>query len=76
MSGLTSTLPMMLSMLQNKDLETQVAEAVTQYLNSPGSLQITAAPGAPVPMAQIMGTAMLAPQMIPQILSVSVTANQ
>ncbi|MCX2723125.1 hypothetical protein [Roseibium salinum] len=75
-SGLTSTLPMMLSMLQNKDLETQVAEAVTQYLNSPGSLQITAAPGAPVPMAQIMGTAMLAPQMIPQILSVSVTANQ
>lgn len=75
-SGLTGTLPMMLSMLQNKELETQVTEAVTQYLNSPGSLQITAAPGAPVPIAQIMGTAMLAPQMIPQILSVSITANQ
>lgn len=75
-TGLTGTLPMMLSMLQNKEFEGQVSEAVTQYLNNPGSLQITAAPGTAVPIAQIMGTAMLAPQMIPQILSVSVTANE
>ncbi|WP_434052300.1 MAG: hypothetical protein RDA78_24070 [Roseibium sp.] len=74
--GLTGTLPLMLGMLQNKDLEGQVAKAVTDYLSSPGSLEITAAPGAPVPFSQVMGTAMLAPQMIPQILSVGITANQ
>lgn len=74
--GLTGSLPLMLGMLQNKDLEGQVAKAVTDYLNAPGSLEITAAPGAPVPFSQVMGTAMLAPQMIPQILSVGITANQ
>lgn len=74
--GLTGSLPLMLGMLQNKDLEGQVAKAVTDYLNTPGSLEITAAPGAPVPFSQVMGTAMLAPQMIPQILSVGISANQ
>jgi len=75
-AGLTGSLPPMLGMLQNKELENQVSQAVTQYLNTPGSLEINATPGAPVPMAQIMGTAMLAPHMIPQMLAVSVTANQ
>jgi len=75
-AGLTGSLPLMLGMLQNKELEGQVAEAVTQYLNTPGSLELNAAPSAPVPLSQIMGTAMLAPQMIPQILSVGITANQ
>jgi len=75
-AGLTGTLPMMLGMLQNKQLETQVTEAVTQFLNAPGSLELVAAPGAPVPLSQIMGTAMFAPQMIPQILSVGIAANQ
>ena len=38
----TCALPisLMLGMLQNKDLEGQVAEAVTQYLTNPGSLEI------------------------------------
>ncbi|WP_299471402.1 hypothetical protein [uncultured Roseibium sp.] len=75
-AGLTGSLPLMLGMLQNKELEGQVAQAVTEYLNTPGSLEIIAAPGAPVPFSQVMGTAMLAPQMIPQILSVGITANQ
>ncbi|MCK7614826.1 hypothetical protein [Roseibium sediminicola] len=75
-AGLTGSLPLMLGMLQNKELESQVSAAVTQYLNTPGSLELTAAPSAPVPLSQIMGTAMLAPQMIPQILSVGITANQ
>ncbi|MET1415152.1 hypothetical protein ABVF61_22965 [Roseibium sp. HPY-6] len=75
-AGLTGSLPLMLGMLQNKELEGQVAQAVTEYLNTPGSLEVVAAPGAPVPFSQVMGTAMLAPQMIPQILSVGITANQ
>jgi hypothetical protein len=75
-AGLTGSLPMMLGMLQNKELEGQVAQAVTEFLNTPGSLEITAKPGAPVPVSQIMGTAMLAPQMIPQILAIGILANQ
>jgi len=75
-AGITGSLPLMLGMLQNKELEGQVAQAVTEYLNAPGSLQIVAAPSAPVPVSQIMGTAMLAPQMIPQILAVGIAANQ
>ncbi|MFN3132399.1 hypothetical protein [Roseibium sp.] len=75
-AGLTGSLPLMLGMLQNKDLEGQVAEAVTQYLTNPGSLEITASPENPVPFAQIMGAAMMAPQMVPQLLGVSITANQ
>ncbi|GAB4520639.1 MAG: hypothetical protein Tsb0019_21700 [Roseibium sp.] len=75
-AGITGTLPLMLGMLQNKELEAQVTQAVTEFLNTPGSLELTAAPAAPVPLAQIMGTAMLAPQMIPQILSVGISANQ
>lgn len=75
-AGLTGSLPLMLGMLQNKELEGQVAQAVTEFLTTPGSLEITAKPGAPVPVSQIVGTAMLAPQMIPQILSVGILANQ
>ncbi|MBN9670071.1 hypothetical protein [Roseibium aggregatum] len=75
-SRLTGSLPMMLGMLQNKELEAKVSTAVTEYLTTPGSLEVTATPGVPVPIAQIVGTAMLAPQMIPQILSVGITANQ
>ncbi len=75
-SSLTGSLPLMLGMLQNKELEAQVSQAVTTYLNAPGSLEVTAAPGAPVPIAQIFGTAMFSPQMIPQILSLAIKANQ
>jgi hypothetical protein len=75
-AGITGTLPLMLGILQNAELQAQVAEAVTQFLNTPGSLELTATPAGPVPLSQIMGTAMLAPQMIPQILSVGIAANQ
>ncbi|MEO9530000.1 hypothetical protein [Roseibium sp.] len=75
-AGLTGALPLMLGILQNEDLQGQVASAVTQFLTAPGSLELTAAPAGPVPLSQVMGTAMLAPQMIPQILSVGIAANQ
>ncbi|QDG77193.1 hypothetical protein [Labrenzia sp. PHM005] len=75
-AGLTGSLPLMLGMLQNKELEGQVAAAITQYLNDPGSLEISASPDSPVPFAQVMGAAMMAPQMIPQLLGVSIQANQ
>lgn len=75
-ASLTGALPAMLGVLQNKDFEGQVAKSVSDFLTTPGSLEVAASPAAPVPFAQIMGTAMFAPQMIPQILSVGITANQ
>ncbi|WP_299814413.1 hypothetical protein [uncultured Roseibium sp.] len=73
---LTGSLPLMLGLLQNKELQDKVEQAVTQFLTTPDSLEINAAPGVPVPVAQIMGTAMFAPHMIPQILSISIAANE
>jgi len=75
-SQMTAALPLMLGMLQNPDFQQEVATAVTTFLTDPQSLNVAAAPGNPVPVAQIMGTVMMAPQALPQMLGVSITANQ
>lgn len=68
-------LPLMLSILQNADFEKSVSTAVGDFLGDPKSLTVTAQPSAPVPVMQIMGTAMMAPQALPQILGVTIAAN-
>ena len=72
---LKAGLPMMLSLLQNPEFQTSVGAALSSFLDKPGSLKLEAKPGQPVPVAQIMGTAMLAPQTLPQVLGVAITAN-
>lgn len=72
---LKAGLPMMLSLLQNPEFQTSVSSALSSFLDKPGSLKLEAKPGQPVPVAQIMGTAMLAPQTLPQVLGVAITAN-
>lgn len=72
---INSTLPLMLGVLQNPEFQNAVAAAVGTFLQNPVSLEAVAAPAAPVPVSQIMGTAMMAPQSLPQILGVSLTAN-
>lgn len=62
------------AMLQNEAFSAMVREAVTSFVNNPGSLQITAKPVKSVPMTQILG-AMVAPQAIPDILNIQVSAN-
>ncbi|MGX1097865.1 hypothetical protein [Amorphus sp. MBR-141] len=66
----------MLAMLENKGFEEKVSAAVKMFLNDPQSLEITAKPAAPVPFAQIVGTVMMAPQTLPNVLSVGVAANE
>ncbi|MGX1305747.1 hypothetical protein AB7M35_000467 [Amorphus suaedae] len=66
----------MLAMLENKPFEEKVSAAVKMFLNDPKSLEITAAPAAPVPFAQLVGTVMMAPQTLPNVLSVEVAANE
>jgi hypothetical protein len=72
---LKAGLPMMLAILQNPEFQTSVSTALSSFLDKPGSLKIEAKPAQPVPVAQIMGTAMLAPQTLPQVLGVKVMAN-
>jgi hypothetical protein len=73
---LTGALPLMLSVLNNADFQTKVAAAATSFLQDPKSFSAVARPATPLPLAQVMGTAMMAPQLLPDLLNVTVTANQ
>ena len=70
------TLPFALAQLQNPEFAASVTAAVGAYLDSPGSLKIAALPANPVPIAQIVGAAMAAPQSIIGVLNLQVTANE
>lgn len=69
-------LPFALIQLQNPEFSAKVAASVGAFLDNPGSLTIEATPANPVPVAQIMGAAMAAPQSLIGVLGVTVTANQ
>ena len=68
--------PIMMAQLNVPDLQNQVSAAVTKFLDDPKSIEIKAAPASPVAAPMIMGAAMGAPQTLPQVLGVSVNANQ
>ena len=72
---LKGMMPFMLGQLGNPEFAANVSAAVGTYLDNPKSLTITAAPANPVPAAQIMAAGMSAPQTIPDVLGVVVTAN-
>lgn len=67
--------PLMLAQLNIPELQNQIAAAVNTYLDDPKSLTVSAKPANPVPFPMIMGAAMGAPNTIPQVLGVTVTAN-
>ncbi|MCI5077160.1 hypothetical protein [Oricola sp.] len=69
-------LPFALGQLQNPEFAASVAAAVSAFLEDPGSLKVAAAPANPVPVAQIVGAVMTAPQSLIGVLGVTVTANE
>lgn len=69
-------LPFVLAQLQNPGFAAKATAAVGAYLDDPQSLKVTAAPAAPVPVAQIMAAVMSAPQSLIDVLAVTVTANE
>lgn len=73
--SLKGLVPLMIAQLNMPELQNQISQAVNTYLDDPRSLKITAAPENPVPFPMIMGAAMGAPNTIPQVLGVTVTAN-
>ncbi len=68
--------PFGLAQLQNPELTAQASAAVNQFLDNPGSLEISAAPGNSVPFALIMADAMANPTNLTKTLALSVKANQ
>ncbi|MGI2033684.1 hypothetical protein ACRQ1B_14925 [Rhizobium panacihumi] len=67
--------PMMLAQYNMPELQKALTEALNTYLDKPGSFTISAKPEKSVPVPTIMGAAMAAPNTIPQVLGVTVTAN-
>ncbi|QRM54934.1 hypothetical protein [Sinorhizobium sp. BG8] len=74
--SLKGLVPLMMAQLNMPELQNQVSQALTTYLDDPKNLTITAEPEKPVPFPMIMGAAMGAPNTIPQVLGVTVTANE
>ncbi|WEX87525.1 hypothetical protein PZN02_003928 [Sinorhizobium garamanticum] len=73
--SLKGLVPIMMAQLNIPELQNQVSAAVSAYLDGPKSLTISAKPEKPVPFPLIMGAAMGAPNTIPSVLGVKVTAN-
>lgn len=74
--SLKAMVPIMVAQLNIPDLQNEITEAVNTYLDNPQNLTISAEPEKGVPFPQIVGAAMGAPQTLPKVLGVSVTANQ
>lgn len=74
-AGLSGMVPMMLASLQNPEFQGQVTTAVETFLKDPKSISISIDPDAPVAATQIIGAAMGAPQTLPQVLQLDVSAN-
>ena len=73
--SLKAMVPIMIGQLNIPELQNSISEAVNTYLDDPKSLTIAAAPEKSVPFPQILGAAMGAPNSIPTLLGVTVSAN-
>ena len=73
--SLKGLVPIMMAQLNVPELQNQVTAAVNTFLDEPKSLTVSAQPEKPVPFPMIMGAAMGAPNTIPSVLGVKVTAN-
>jgi hypothetical protein len=74
--SLKGMVPILVAQMKMPDLQNQISTAVSAFLDNPKNLEIKAAPASPVAVPMIMGAAMGAPQTLPQVLGVNVTANQ
>lgn len=73
--SLKAMTPIMLAQLNIPELQNAVSAAVNTFLDDPKSLTVSAAPEKPVPFPTIVGAAMGAPNTLPQVLGVKVSAN-
>ena len=69
-------LPILLAQAKLGALQNEVSEAVNAFIDDPKNITVTAEPEKEVPFPMIMGAAMGAPESVPALLGVSVTANE
>lgn len=69
-------LPFALAQLNNPEFTAQITSAVSAYLDDPQSIEVSAEPGTPLPIAMLIAGGMSAPENLPNQLGVKVTANQ
>ncbi|APO74200.1 hypothetical protein AM571_CH01364 [Rhizobium etli 8C-3] len=74
--ALKAMTPIALAQLNVPELQNAISAAVNTYLDDPKSFAVSASPAKPVPFPTIMGAAMGAPNTLPGVLGVKVTANQ
>jgi hypothetical protein len=67
--------PLMLAQAKLGSLQNSVSAAVNTYVDNPKSFTVTATPENPVPFPMIIGAAMGAPETLPKVLGVDVSAN-
>jgi len=67
--------PILLAQAKLGALQNEVSAAVNTYIDNPKALTIAAAPANPVAFPMIMGAAMGAPETIPGLIGLKVTAN-
>lgn len=72
---LVGALPAVLNYLNNPQFQTEVTQAIDTFLRNPETLTVAVAPAQAVPASQIMAAALGAPQTLPAVLALSVTAN-
>lgn len=69
-------MPFLTAQLNNPALNEQIVKAVNTFLDDPESIEISAAPAAPVPFAQLAAGGMANPIELTKTLGLTVTANQ
>lgn len=75
--GIASQIAMMVAIKTgDQQLAQELAETLRAFLDDPKSLFVRAAPESPVEISEIMKAAQQAPKTIPDILNLSITANQ
>lgn len=67
--------PLLLAQAKLGALQNTVSKAVNTYIDNPKSFSVSASPENPVPFPMIIGAAMGAPETLPKVLGVDVTAN-
>lgn len=68
--------PLMMAQLNMPTLQNAVSAAINSFLDNPRNFTISAEPKNPVPLPMIIGAAQAAPNTLPDMLGISVAANQ
>lgn len=68
-------LPFALSFVEDVSFREQFLAAVSAFLEKPHSITVSVAPGAPVPLGQVVRTAVRTPTQLPDLLTPDVVAN-